>query len=60
MRGDRGRMSQQPEIRTKLTFIIQEEGKEAGKHERLQVVQSVYWVLQAWWGAKQEKGTTRG
>lgn len=31
-----------------LTFVIQEEGKEAKEHERLEMVYGVYRVLKAW------------
>lgn len=36
-------------VRT-LTFVVLEERKEAEEHERLEVIQGVYWVLKAWGG----------
>lgn len=43
-----------------LTFIILEEGKEAEEHERLEVVQGVYWVLKAWRKVQHENEVGRG
>lgn len=46
-----------PQFKVILTFIIQEEGKEAKEHERLEVVQGIYWVLKAWRKVKHIQNT---